>query len=102
MMAKDANDRPQSATAVVERLDRMILPSNIEPAGLDEEDYPSVAPTRLGRPVRRDGSSKSQKALMARICADAIIFGIVGGTVIALLLGLKAIWDIDIYRMIGR
>lgn len=104
MMAKDANDRPQSATAVVERLDRMVLPSNSEPVGFDEDeaDYPSVAPTRLGRPVRRDGSSKSQKALMARLCADAIIFGIVGGTVIALLLGLKVIWDIDIYRMVGR
>tara|TARA_R110002096_G_scaffold9362_1_gene37077 strand:- start:1314 stop:2888 length:1575 start_codon:yes stop_codon:yes gene_type:complete len=104
MMAKDANDRPQSADAVIERLDRMILPTSSEPLGLDEDelDYPSVAPTRLGRPSRNGGSSKSQKAFMARLTADAIVFGLVGGTVIALLLGLKVVWDIDIYRMIGK
>jgi hypothetical protein len=39
---------------------------------------------------------------MARLSADAIIFTIVGGTVIGLLLGLKVVWDIDIYRIIGR
>jgi len=104
MMAKDPNDRPQSATAVVERIDRMVLPNSIEPDELedDEEDYPSVAPKRLGRPIRNVGSGNPPKALVARLCADSIIFGLVGGTVIALLLGLKAIWDIDIYRMIGR
>ncbi|MFT4511784.1 MAG: serine/threonine protein kinase/pSer/pThr/pTyr-binding forkhead associated (FHA) protein [Planctomycetota bacterium] len=104
MMAKDPNDRPQSAAAVIERLDRMILPSNSEPIGLDEDefDYPSVAPTRLGRPARGGGSSKTQKAFMARLSADAIIFTIVGATVIALLLGLKVVCDLDIYRIIGR
>ena len=103
MMAKDANDRPQSAADVIDRLDRMILPSNSEPADFDDDelDYPSVAPTRLARSAR-SGSSKTQKAFMARLSADAIIFGLVGGTVIALLLGLKMIWDIDIYRLIGR
>lgn len=104
MMAKDPNDRPQSAAQVIERLDRMILPSNSEPVTLDEDelDYPSVAPTRLGRPARGGSSNKSQKAFMARLSADAIIFTIVGGTVIGLLLGLKVVWDIDIYRIIGR
>jgi hypothetical protein len=104
MMAKDPNDRPQTAAQVIERLDRMILPSNSEPITLDDDelDYPSVAPTRLGRPARGGSSSKSQKAFMARLSADAIIFTIVGGTVIGLLLGLKVVWDIDIYRIIGR
>jgi serine/threonine protein kinase/pSer/pThr/pTyr-binding forkhead associated (FHA) protein len=106
MMAKDANDRPQSASELIERLDRLVLPSNIAPVAREEDDadYPSVAPIRLGRSSRSGSSnSNSQKAFLARLTGDAIIFTIVGGTVIALLLVLKAVWpEADIYRLIGK
>lgn len=108
MMAKDATDRPQSASELIERLDRLVLPNNVAPVAREEDDadYPSVAPIRLGRSSRSgsgSGSSNSQKAFLARLTGDAIIFTIVGGTVIALLLVLKAVWpDADIYRLIGK
>lgn len=103
MMAKDPNDRPQTAQSVVERLDRMVLPANANPLDFDEDeaDYPSVAPTRVGRSIR-SGSNNTQKAFAARLSADAIIFSMIAGVVIALLLGLKLVWDVDIYRLIGR
>ena len=104
MMAKDPNDRPQNASDLIARLDRMILPSNSAPVSIDDSDdeYPSVAPVRLGR-SSRSGQSQTQKAFLARLTGDAIVFSITAGIVIALLLGLKIVWpSVDIYRLIGR
>jgi len=102
MMAKDPEDRPQSVDAVLDRLDRMILPSNASEVDRDDDiaDYPSVAPTRLGKPR---GGGKTPKAFWARLAGDAIVFSITGATIIGLLLALKIVWPhIDIYRLIGK
>lgn len=105
MMAKDANDRPQDVAALLTRLDRMILPTNADPVGLEEDelDYPSVAPVRLGRSRSSGNQSNSSKAFWARLTGDAIVFSICGITVIGLLLALKVVWpSADIYRLIGK
>ena len=99
MMAKDPADRPEDAGALLRRIDRLILPSNVV-ADVSEDrddDYPSVAPRRRVRtrqqPVR----------LSARLAGEAIIFSMITAVVIAMLLVLKALSpDIDIYRLIGR
>jgi len=105
LMAKDANDRPQDVAALLTRLDRMILPTNADPVGLEEDelDYPSVAPVRLGRARSAGTQSNSSKAFWARLTGDAIVFSICGVTVIGLLLALKVVWpSVDIYRLIGK
>lgn len=102
MMAKNPEDRPQDVKAMITRLDRMILPTAAPNINIDEDedDYPSVAPTRLGK--ARGGGNPS-KAFWARLTGDAIVFSIVGLTVIGLLLALKVVWPhIDIYRLIGK
>jgi len=97
MMAKDPADRPKDADALLLRIDRLILPSNIAPERVDDEDdYPSVAPTRSPR-------QRKQKELGARLAAEAIIFSIIAAVVIAILLLLKVLSpNLDIYRLIGK
>jgi serine/threonine protein kinase/pSer/pThr/pTyr-binding forkhead associated (FHA) protein len=106
MLAKDPANRPQSANDIIERIDKMILPSNAEPLAQDDQgdDYPSVAPKMLGRPIRTpSNSASSQKNFLARLAADTIIFSIISIALLALLLTLKAIWPgADIYRLIGK
>ena len=106
MLAKDPSDRPQTASAVIERLDRMILPSNVDTAHTEDDslDYPSVAPQKPGRATRIGSSPpNAQKQFLARLTAETIIFVIVGGTILVLLLLMKAIWpSADIYRLIGK
>lgn len=104
LMAKDPDDRPQDVAAMLTRLDRMILPTNAEPVGLDEDDldYPSVAPVRLGR-SRSAAQGNSSKAFWARMTGDAIVFTICAVTTIGLLLALKIVWpNCDIYSLIGK
>ena len=107
MMAKSPDDRPQDVSALIERLDRLILPNNIssieadDDANDDEIDYPSVAPIRLGR--SRKGANNSQKAILARLTADSIVFAICAVTTIGLLLAMKILWpSADIYSLIGK
>jgi serine/threonine protein kinase len=97
MLAKDPADRPQDAEALLRRIDRLILPSNVAPDRDEgEEDYPSVAPSRSPRQRR-------QKELGARLAAEAVIFSIIAAVVIAILLLLKVLSpSLDIYRLIGR
>lgn len=99
MMAKDPADRPEDADALLRRIDRLILPSNVaaDIADDQEDDYPSVAPSR---PMR---SRPQPRRLSARLAAEAIIFSMIAAVVIAMLLVLKALSsDLDIYRLIGR
>ena len=65
MLAKDPDDRPEDADALLRRIDRLILPSNLAGSLDDEEevDYPSVAPSRSARP-------RQQKALGARLACS--------------------------------
>ena len=105
MMAKSSEDRPQNVSALLERLDRLILPTNAAPIEADDDgdelDYPSVAPIRLGR--SRKGANDSQKAVLARLAADSIIFSICAVTTIGLLLAMKILWpSADIYSLIGK
>ena len=105
MMAKSPEDRPQDVIALINRLDRLILPNNASPLeddGDDDElDYPSVAPIRLGR--SRKGANNSQKAILARLTADSIVFAICAVTTIGLLLAMKILWpSADIYSLIGK
>ena len=105
MMAKSPEDRPQDVSALIDRLDRLILPNNASPLendGDDDElDYPSVAPIRLGR--SRKGANNSQKAILARLTADSIVFAICAVTTIGLLLAMKLLWpSADIYSLIGK
>ena len=97
MLAKDPGDRPQDADALLRRIDRLVLPSNL--AGSlddDEDDYPIVAPSRSARP-------RQQKEFGARIAAEAVIFSMIAALVIGILLLLKVLSpDLDIYRLIGR
>ncbi len=105
MMAKNPNDRPQDASAMIARLDRMILPTNAEPVGLDEDelDYPSVAPIRSSRSRATGSQNQSSKAFWARLAGDAIVFSICAATTIGLLLALRVVWPgADIYKMIGK
>lgn len=105
MMAKDPNNRPQDASAMIARLDRMILPTNAEPIGLDEADldYPSVAPTRLGRSRPAGAQNQSSKAFWARMAGDAIVFSICAVTTIGLLLALRVVFPgANIYTLIGK
>lgn len=96
MMAKDPADRPQDADALLRRIDRLILPSNASPDLDEEENYPSVAPSRSPR-------QRKQKEFGARLAAEAVIFSIITAVVIAILLLLKVLSpDLDIYRLIGR
>jgi|GEM_PF-1464018 len=99
MLAKDPGDRPQDADALLRRIDRLILPSNVT-ASLDkeedEDDYPNLGHQRTTRPRR-------QKELSARLAAEAVVFSMIAAVVIAILLLLKVVSaDLDIYRMIGR
>lgn len=105
MMAKSSEDRPQNVSALIERLDRLILPNNAAPIEAyddgDELDYPSVTPIRFGR--SRKGANNSQKAILARLAADSIVFTICAVTTIGLLLAMKTLWpSADIYSLIGK
>ncbi|MCK5944746.1 MAG: protein kinase, partial [Planctomycetes bacterium] len=96
MLAKHPDDRPQDADALLQRLDRLILPSNAAATVGEDDDYPSVAPTRSPR-------ARQQKELSARLAAEAIVFSLIAAVVIALLLLLRVVSpDLDIYRLIGK
>jgi len=99
MMAKDPDDRPADPDALLRRIDRLVLPSNLAASfEADEEgpEYPSVAPARARR-------ARRPKELSARLAAEAVIFSMIAAVVIAILLLLKVISsDLDIYRLIGR
>ncbi|MCA8948421.1 MAG: protein kinase [Planctomycetes bacterium] len=102
LMAKDPDDRPQSATQLLERLDDLILPDSYP--RVDRAPRPAtVARARsTGEPGRAGGRNRN-KALLARVLSELVVFSISAFIVIALLLGLKYHFpSLDIYRLIGK
>ena len=99
MMAKAPDDRPQSATELLERLDSLILPGT-ELRSQATRSAPRRAASMLGR---ERGGGNQGKALAARILSELIVFSMIAIIVIATLLALKHGWpDLDIYRLIGK
>lgn len=98
MMAKDPADRPANAEELLERLDRLVLPGTVTTptAGRGASRRDPDAPVRVRVPASR------QKQLAARLLSEFIIVTAIGLVIVALLLALKFVWDIDIYRLIGR
>jgi serine/threonine-protein kinase len=95
MMAKEPADRPQNAAALLDRLDRLILPAGARLA--------DAAPRPLEPAPRIRYVRSPQKELAARVLSELIVVVIVAAIVIAALLALKFRWpEIDIYRLIGR
>ncbi len=96
LLAKDPEDRPADADALLARLDRLVLPSATQ-ARVDA-DLPGSAATQ-----QRQHRGRSNKALSARLAAESVVFTVIAAVVIALLLLLKMLSpDLDIYRLIGR